>query len=100
MRGIPRVLRREPQASEPAAAKAPVAKAARRTPPTAQRPTVRFQFFREVAGELRKVTWPSREDVVRLTVLVSAMAVAVGGILGALDYIFTEAVRILLSLGR
>ena len=100
MRSIARTLRREPATKDPDSAKAPAAKAARRTPQPARRPVVRFQFFREVASELRKVTWPSRQDVTRLTLLVIALSVAVGGFLGILDYTFTELVRFVLSLGR
>lgn len=38
-------------------------------------------FVREVVGELRKVTWPSRDRIVRLTGVVVAMVMVVAGFL-------------------
>ena len=98
MRSITRVFRRETEEAEGARTASP--RTVRRSTPVAARPTIRFQFFREAVGELRKVTWPSREEVIRLTVLVSGMSVAVGAALGSMDFLFTELVRTLLSLGR
>ena len=37
-----------------------------------------FQFFGEVIGELKKVTWPSREETTRLTMLVIAISATIG----------------------
>lgn len=57
---------------------------------TKKRP--RFAFFGDVVGELRKVTWPSRRDTVRLTIMVIVVCVVAGLFLGALDYGFAELV--------
>ncbi len=43
---------------------------------------------REVVSELRKVTWPSREEAVRLTVMVLVVSGIVGLFLGGVDYVF------------
>jgi preprotein translocase subunit SecE len=48
----------------------------------------RFAFFPEVVAELRKAHWPTREEALRLSLLVLIVCVIVGGILGALDYGF------------
>ncbi len=48
-----------------------------------------FQFFGEVVSELKKVTWPSRQETIRLTLLVIAVSVAIGIVLGVLDLLFT-----------
>jgi len=48
-----------------------------------------FGFFQEVKEELGKVTWPSREQTIRYTILVIIVAVVVGLFLGGLDYILT-----------
>jgi preprotein translocase subunit SecE len=42
-------------------------------------------FFRETAGELRKVSWPSRREVTQLTLIVLAVMVVMGAILGLTD---------------
>lgn len=56
----------------------------------ARRPGRRFQFIREVASELSKVTWPSRQEATRLTWLVIAVAVTVGVFVGLWDYGFSR----------
>lgn len=48
----------------------------------------RFSFFAEVVAELRKAHWPSRQEALRLSVLVFIVCATVGAILGALDYGF------------
>ena len=49
-----------------------------------------FQFFGEVVSELKKVTWPTREETTRLTILVIAVSVAIGIVLGIIDILFTR----------
>lgn len=52
-------------------------------------------FFQDSYAELRKVTWPSREEVGSSTrvVLVSVLIFAV--VLGVLDYIFLSGIDLL-----
>lgn len=45
-----------------------------------------INFFKEVKGELWKVVWPSRRDVLRYTGAVIVFSVIVAIILGAADY--------------
>ena len=42
-------------------------------------------YFRETAGELRKVTWPTRREAMQLTGLVIIVMLVVGVILGLTD---------------
>jgi len=56
----------------------------------------RFSFFTEVVAELRKAHWPTRQEALRLSILVLIVCVIVGGILGALDLAFA---RLFLLLG-
>ena len=42
-------------------------------------------YFRETAGELRKVSWPSRREVIQLTTIVLIVMVVMGLILGLTD---------------
>ena len=42
-------------------------------------------YFRETAGELRKVSWPSRREVIQLTTIVLIVMVIMGAILGLTD---------------
>ena len=50
----------------------------------------RFHFFAEVAAELRKAHWPTRQEALRLSLMVLAVCIAVGLVLGAFDWIFTQ----------
>lgn len=45
--------------------------------------------FRETRSELRQVVWPSREETIRLTVLVIAVSLVIGLLLFIGDSIFT-----------
>lgn len=56
-------------------------------------PGARFSiigFFGEVWGELRRVTWPTRQEATRLTVLVLIVSTAFGLFLGGADLLFSE----------
>ena len=55
------------------------------------------QFFRESKAELKKVVWPSRDDVVASIKVVIISTVVVAVILGLLDFAFTEAFRALMK---
>ena len=52
----------------------------------------RFAFARDIIDELRKVTWPTRRETIRLTIMVLIVCAAVGIFLGAIDYGFSELV--------
>ena len=45
----------------------------------------RPRFVMDIINELRKVVWPSRDDVVYLTVVVVIIAMIFGAVLGAID---------------
>ena len=46
------------------------------------------RYFDEVLSELRKVSWPTREQVRNLTVLVFAISFVVGLYISVLDRVF------------
>jgi preprotein translocase subunit SecE len=62
--------------------------------PREQRATPR-QFLREVRGELRKVAWPSREEVIRYSIIVLVTVVLLTGFVALVDYLSTEGVLFL-----
>jgi len=49
-------------------------------------------FAQECWAELQKVTWPSRETVVRLTVIVVLISALIAGYIFAFDNFFTWAI--------
>jgi preprotein translocase SecE subunit len=57
------------------------------------------RYFDEVWSELRKVSWPTREHVRDLTVLVFAISLVVGIYITFWDAIFQNAIAFLAKLG-
>jgi preprotein translocase subunit SecE len=55
------------------------------------------EYLKEVKAELKKVEWPTRQQVKRATILVFAVSAVVGGLLGGLDFIFTKLFATLLQ---
>ncbi len=51
------------------------------------------RYLSESWAELKKVAWPSRETVIRLTLLVIAVSVVVGVYIFVLDSIFNTLVE-------
>lgn len=45
-------------------------------------------FFKESRIELKKVTWPTKQETTRYTAMVIIISVAVALFLGGLDYVF------------
>jgi preprotein translocase subunit SecE len=57
------------------------------------------RYFDEVWSELRKVSWPTREHVRDLTVLVFAISLVVGIYITFWDAVFQGAIGFLAGLG-
>ena len=57
-----------------------------------------FVFLKEVRAELKKVNWPSRAQVTRLTLIVVGVSVVIAAFIGSLDFIFTKLIEVLLKL--
>jgi preprotein translocase subunit SecE len=47
-----------------------------------------IRYFQETSVELRKVAWPSREQTIRLTMIVLASVTTFAIVFGALDLLF------------
>ena len=53
-------------------------------------------MFGEVVSELRRVTWPTRQETMRLTLMVLAVSGTVGVFLGAIDIGFARFFEVIL----
>ena len=53
----------------------------------------RFSFFGDTIAELKKVTWPTRQETIRLTVMVLIVCAVIGAFLALADYGFQRLVR-------
>ncbi len=51
--------------------------------------TAILTFLREAKVELSRVNWPSQKEVIRYTVLVVIISLAVAAFLGSLDFLFS-----------
>jgi preprotein translocase subunit SecE len=58
------------------------------------------EFVQEVLAEFRKVTWPSRQELVNSTVVVIAVTVVLSLFLGGVDIVLARVVEWVLSGGR
>lgn len=56
------------------------------------------QFIRESKAELKKVVWPTKDDVLSSIKVVVISTIIMSVILGLLDWGFTEAFRAVMSL--
>jgi preprotein translocase subunit SecE len=54
-------------------------------------------FLQETYAELRKVVWPTRQDIIRLTLIVIFISVMMGLYIGGLDFIFAKAMEFILK---
>lgn len=54
-------------------------------------------FLRSVYGELMKVTFPKRHEVIRMTAIVVTVSVIVGIYLGGLDALFLKMLELLVK---
>ena len=56
-----------------------------------------IQFFKESRAELKKVVWPTKDDVISSIKVVIVSTIFVALILGLLDLGFSELFRILMK---
>lgn len=57
----------------------------------------RANFAKEVVVELKKVSWPSKKNVIKSTGVVLAIAASLGVIVGAFDYLFSTLVGLIVG---
>ena len=65
------------------------------TPTQASERTSPMQFFSEVRGELRKVAWPTRPEVINSTIIVLIAVVFMTALIFGADYLFAKGVLFL-----
>ena len=60
-------------------------------------PNAVVRYFRETRGEIRKVTWPTRQESWRLTGIVLGVTVATAAFLWLFDSIFSGGIQFLIE---
>jgi preprotein translocase SecE subunit len=48
-----------------------------------------------IVSELKKVSWPSREETIRLTIIVLLMSLIIGAYVGIIDILLAKALELL-----
>ena len=59
------------------------------------KPVFKTQFGSGVIEELKKVTWPTKEQTVRLTVIVIGISLIIGVYIGIIDVLLTKGLELL-----
>ena len=54
-------------------------------------------WWRQTVAELRKVTWPTKDEVISLTRIVLIITAIVGAILGVFDFLASRLVGLLVG---
>ncbi|MCD6225872.1 preprotein translocase subunit SecE [bacterium] len=53
------------------------------------------KFLEEVLDQLKQVTWPDKNTLFRLTMVVILVSLTVGVILGGFDFLLTQGIKVL-----
>ena len=62
------------------------------TAPAKKKRTPPIQFLREVVAELKKVAWPSRQEVVAYSIVVLVSTIVIATLIFGMDFIFAKAI--------
>lgn len=71
-------------------------KKAKKTTTKKQQSGIR-RFYRETVGELRKVTWPTRQEATNLTFIVIVVTFGMSAVLGIIDFLFSRIFALILG---
>jgi preprotein translocase subunit SecE len=56
-----------------------------------------IKYFRDTAGELKQVSWPTQKQAMLYTGLVIGISVLVSMFVGAFDFLFSELIKIVVN---
>ena len=56
------------------------------------------KYFNETMQELRKVAWPSRQELIGSTIVVVVMSVLVAAFIGVVDQVLNRLVNLLIKI--
>jgi preprotein translocase subunit SecE len=86
------------KAKQPEKTKAVQTKAPDKDKEKPRQPNRVVRWYHETVGELRKVTWPTPQAAWRLTYIVIIVMLSTALVLGALDFIFSRLVGLLVQI--
>lgn len=56
-----------------------------------------LRYFGDIVSELRRVTWPTRQETTRLTIMVLTVSAIIGVFLGLVDLAFSKLIGVVLG---
>ena len=59
-----------------------------------------IEFLKESYGELKKVNWPSRDDVVSQTIIVVVSLIIVSAFLAVIDFLSFNLIEKIITIGK
>ena len=71
--------------------------AAGRTLPMSGRGQGMVSLFRDLKGEIKKVSWPTPRQAANMTAVIVALSAGLGAFLGLVDFSFQELFRLMLQ---
>ena len=54
-----------------------------------------INFLKEVVVEFKNITWPKKDTLIQLTVVVISISIIISLILGGFDYLFTNSIGLI-----
>ncbi len=55
------------------------------------------KYLAETVDEMKRVSWPTRQETVKLTVIVVAISIVVAFYVGGLDFTFTNLLKLIIK---
>lgn len=65
--------------------------------PVVKKPNKIQKWWNETVGELRKVTWPTKEEAIKMTKIVVVVVLATAVFLGVVDFVFSRLIGLMLG---
>jgi preprotein translocase SecE subunit len=59
-----------------------------------------INFVKEVIIEFKNITWPKKETLIQLTIVVISISIIISLILGGFDYLFTNSFAYLSKISK
>ncbi len=57
------------------------------------------RFFKEMVAELKKLTWPTKKDLISRTGAVLAFVIGIAIVIGLLDFLLGSGIGLLMNIG-
>ncbi|HUS60492.1 MAG TPA: preprotein translocase subunit SecE [Nevskiaceae bacterium] len=54
-------------------------------------------YLKEVKTEMQRVSWPTRQEAIRLTLIVVGVSVVVAALIGGFDFLFTKMMAVIIK---